>query len=145
MPHQPLTTSRLIDHLVGIFLEKITHNPIFLLHHPKIMSPLAKPHRDDPEITERFEVFCAMFELANAYTELNDSTIQRENFESQLKDKDKGDDEAQDMDEGFLRAMEHGMVPQSGLGIGIDRLMMLLCGEASIREIISFPLLREKK
>ena len=73
MPTSPFTTSRLIDHLVGIYLEKLTHNPMFLLHHPKIMSPLAKPHRDDPEITERFEVFCGMFELCNAYTELNDS------------------------------------------------------------------------
>lgn len=82
LPSAPYTTSRLIDYLVGMFLEKLTHNPVFLLHHPKIMSPLAKPHRDDPEITERFEVFCAMFELCNAYTELNDSVIQRENFES---------------------------------------------------------------
>lgn len=73
LPPAPHTTNRLIDYLVGTFLEKLTHNPVFLLHHPKIMSPLAKPHRDDPEITERFEIFCAMFELCNAYTELNDS------------------------------------------------------------------------
>ncbi|CAL6005804.1 Lysyl-tRNA_synthetase [Hexamita inflata] len=145
LPTAPFTTSRLIDYLVGIFLEKLTHNPMFLLHHPKIMSPLAKPHRDDTEITERFEIFCAMFELCNAYTELNDSVIQRENFESQQKDKAQGDDEAQDVDEVFLRAMEHGMVQQSGLGVGIDRFMMLLCGEQSIRECIAFPLLREKK
>ncbi|KAH0573325.1 Lysyl-tRNA synthetase [Spironucleus salmonicida] len=145
LPTAPFTTSRLIDFLVGEFLEKLTHNPMFLLHHPTIMSPLAKPHRDDPEITERFEVFCGMFELCNAYTELNDSQIQKENFESQLKDKTAGDDEACDVDDKFIKAMEHGMVCQSGLGIGIDRLMMLMCGEASIRECIAFPLLRQQK
>lgn len=94
LPTAPYTTSRMIDNLVGNFLEKMTHDPMFLLHHPKIMSPLAKPKRDDPEVTERFELFCAMFELANAYTELNDPLIQRENFENQLKDKAQGDDEA---------------------------------------------------
>lgn len=94
LPAEPYTTARLLDYLVGEFLERLTPNPVFLLHHPAAMSPLAKPGRTDPEVAERFEVFCAMFELANAYTELNDPTVQRANFQAQARDRAAGDDEA---------------------------------------------------
>jgi lysyl-tRNA synthetase class 2 len=108
------------------------------------MSPLAKPHRNDPTLSERFELFVLTKELANAYTELNSPFIQRDNFKQQMKDKTSGDDEAQLPDDSFVKALEYGLPPTGGLGIGIDRLVMFLTNQTSIREVILFPTLRTK-
>jgi lysyl-tRNA synthetase, class II len=135
----PQTISRLLDKLAGHFLESQCMNPTFLINHPLIMSPLAKFHRDDPRITERFELFCNYFELCNAYTELNDPFIQRHTFEKQMEDKKNGDDEAQEIDNEFISALEFGLPPCGGFGLGIERLIMLLTNKPFIRDVISFP------
>lgn len=135
----PRTTSRLIDKLVGHFLEPQCINPTFIINHPLIMSPLAKWHRDSPHLTERFELFVNGFELCNAYTELNDPAIQRKTFEDQMKAKAKGDEEAQPIDEIFINSLEVGLPPTGGLGIGIERLCMLLSNRNKIADVILFP------
>lgn len=137
----PYTTARLIDKLVEVYLETLTPNPIFLMDHPILMSPLAKPHRSKPELTERFEVFISCFEISNAYTELNNSLIQRENFQAQARDKSSGDLEAMEYDEDFCKCLDYGLPPTGGIGIGIDRLVMLLTNSANIRDVIAFPLM----
>ena len=109
------------------------------------MSPLCKKHRDDPSLTERFELMVNGKELANAYTELNDPIDQRERFQDQLKLSEKGDDEAMFIDQDFLRALEYGMPPTSGMGIGIDRLVMLLTNQSSIQEVLLFPQMKPEK
>ena len=109
------------------------------------MSPLCKKHRDNPELTERFELMVNGKELANAYTELNDPIDQRNRFEEQLNLLEKGDDEAMFIDQDFLRALEYGMPPTSGMGIGMDRLTMLLTGQTSIQEVLLFPLMRPER
>lgn len=134
----PKTTPRLLDKLVGTYLEPLCHNPTFIINHPQIMSPLAKYHRDDRNLTERFELFILGTEYANAYTELNDPRIQKICFEKQAMDKSMGDVEAQPTDNDFVTAMEHGLPPTGGLGIGIDRLIMLLTNQNSIKEVITF-------
>ncbi len=136
---------KLIDELFG---EKCEHHyiqPTFITDYPKEMSPLTKEHRDNPALTERFELMVNGKELANAYSELNDPIDQRERFEEQLKLSEKGDDEAMFIDQDFLRALEYGMPPTSGIGIGIDRLVMLLTNNASIQEVLFFPQMRPEK
>ncbi len=136
---------KLIDEIFG---EKCEHNyiqPTFITDYPKEMSPLTKQHRDNPALTERFELFVNGKEIANAYSELNDPIDQRERFEDQLKLSEKGDDEAMFIDQDFLRALEYGMPPTSGIGIGIDRLVMLLTNNSSIQEVLFFPQMRPEK
>ncbi|KAL9253319.1 Lysine--tRNA ligase-like protein, partial [Drosera capensis] len=106
------------NHLVGHFLEETCVNPSFIINHPKIMSPLAKWHREKPGLTERFELFVNKNELCNAYTELNDPVVQRQRFAEQLKDRQSGDDEVMASDEGFITALEYGLPPTAGWGMG---------------------------
>jgi lysyl-tRNA synthetase class 2 len=139
----PRTTARLLDKLVGHFVEDELVNPTFLCDHPEIMSPLAKYHRDKPQMTERFELFVLGMELANAYTELNDPRTQRARFQDQMASKAGGDVEAQPHDEGFCVALEYGLPPTAGWGMGIDRLTMLLTDNNTIREVLLFPAMKQ--
>jgi lysyl-tRNA synthetase class 2 len=138
----PITLPRMLDKLAGDILEVQCIQPTFIYNHPKIMSPLAKPHRNNPEITERFELFILEKEYANAYTELNDPEIQKQAFLKQAQDKNNGDVEAQPTDMDFIKALEYGLPPTGGLGIGIDRLVMMLTDEETIREILTFPTMK---
>lgn len=135
----PLTNSRIIDKLVGEFIEEKCINPTFITGHPQVMSPLAKYHRSQPGICERFEAFVCKKEIVNAYTELNDPFDQRLRFEEQANQKAQGDDEAQPLDEGFLNALEYGLPPTGGWGMGIDRMVMFLTNHYSIKEVLTFP------
>jgi lysyl-tRNA synthetase class 2 len=136
---------KLIDEIFGEKCEGKFIQPTFITDYPKEMSPLCKEHRSNPELTERFELMVNGKELANAYSELNDPVDQRERFEEQLKLSKKGDDEAMFIDQDFLRALEYGMPPTSGMGIGMDRLAMLLTGQTSIQEVLFFPQMRPEK
>jgi lysyl-tRNA synthetase class 2 len=137
---------KLIDEIFGAKCEANYIQPTFITDYPKEMSPLCKSHRDNPELTERFELMVCGKEVANAYSELNDPIDQRERFEEQLKLAAKGDDEATEfIDEDFLRALEYGMPPTSGMGIGMDRLIMFLTNNASIQEVLLFPQMRPEK
>merc|ERR1719217_1345409 len=138
----PHTTARLLDKLVGEFLESQCLNPTFICDHPKIMSPLAKDHREHPGLTERFELFANKHEMCNAYTELNDPVDQRERFQAQAKDKVAGDDEAMFVDEDFCKALEYGLPPTAGWGMGIDRLTMLMTDQNTIKEVLLFPAMK---
>ncbi|KAH8387154.1 hypothetical protein KR093_005039, partial [Drosophila rubida] len=138
----PRTTARLLDKLVGDFIEETCINPTFICEHPQIMSPLAKYHRSVPGLTERFELFVAKKEVCNAYTELNDPVVQRERFEQQASDKAAGDDEAQMVDENFCTALEYGLPPTGGWGMGIDRLTMFLTDSNNIKEVLLFPAMK---
>jgi lysyl-tRNA synthetase class 2 len=141
---ETLTHAKLIDKVFDLLVEDELWGPCFVIDFPKLLSPLAKTHREDPDLVERFELFVAGKEIANAYTELNDPIEQKERFLEQLKEKEMGDEEAMAMDEDFIRALEYGMPPTAGEGIGIDRLVMLLADVDSIREVILFPALRQK-
>jgi lysyl-tRNA synthetase class 2 len=137
---------KLIDEIFGAKCEGNYIQPTFITDYPKEMSPLCKQHRDNPELTERFELMVCGKEVANAYSELNDPIDQRERFEDQMRLAEKGDDEATGtIDEDFLRALEYGMPPTSGLGIGMDRLMMYLTNNSSIQEVLFFPQMRPEK
>jgi lysyl-tRNA synthetase class 2 len=136
---------KLIDEIFGAKVEEHLIQPTYITDYPIEMTPLAKKHRTEPGLVERFELFVNGKEIANAYTELNDPIDQRERFEDQLKLAARGDDEAMAMDEDFLRALEYGMPPTSGLGIGIDRLTMLLTNKTTIQEVLFFPQMRPEK
>ena len=136
---------KLIDEIFGEQCEHHYIQPTFITDYPKEMSPLTKEHRSNPKLTERFELMVNGKELANAYTELNDPIDQRERFEEQMKLSEKGDDEAMFIDQDFLRALEYGMPPTSGIGIGIDRLVMLMTNNSSIQEVLFFPQMRPEK
>ncbi|MGB5646086.1 MAG: lysine--tRNA ligase [Muriicola sp.] len=136
---------KLIDEIFGETCEKHYVQPTFIIDYPKEMSPLTKEHRTNPSLTERFELMVNGKEIANAYSELNDPIDQRERFEEQLQLSEKGDDEAMFIDQDFLRALEYGMPPTSGIGIGIDRLVMLMTNNASIQEVLFFPQMRPEK
>ncbi|CAH0700507.1 unnamed protein product [Spodoptera exigua] len=138
----PRTTARLLDKLVGEFLEEKCINPTFILDHPQIMSPLSKYHRDIPGLTERFELFVMKKEICNAYTELNDPATQRERFEQQAKDRAAGDDETPPTDEAFCTALEYGLPPTAGWGLGVDRLTMFLTNSNNIKEVLLFPAMK---
>jgi lysyl-tRNA synthetase class 2 len=137
---------KLIDEIFGEKCEGNYIQPTFITDYPKDMSPLTKEHRDNPELTERFELMVCGKEIANAYSELNDPIDQRDRFEEQLRLSEKGDDEATGfIDEDFLRALEYGMPPTSGLGIGMDRLMMFLTNNPSIQEVLFFPQMKPER
>jgi len=138
----PQTVARLLDTLVGEFLEKNITHPTFITEHPQIMSPLAKYHRSKPLLTERFELFAAGRELANAYTELNNPVKQYELFLEQAKAGSAGDNEAMVMDDSFVTALEHGLPPTGGFGLGIDRLTMFLANKSNIKEVLLFPAMK---
>ncbi|TQW00957.1 hypothetical protein V2A60_001987 [Cordyceps javanica] len=138
----PLTNARMLDALVGEYLESQCISPTFIFGHPKMMSPLAKSHRSIPGLCERFECFVGTKEICNAYTELNVATEQRLRFEEQANQKAQGDDEAQAVDETFCKALEYGLPPTGGWGMGIDRMMMFLTDNHSIREVLAFPTMK---
>jgi lysyl-tRNA synthetase class 2 len=133
---------KILDGLFSRLVEPGLEGPAFVVDHPAALSPLAKAHRDDPRVVERFEAYLFGSEWANAFSELNDPREQRARFEAQAALKAAGDVEATDVDEDYVRALEYGLPPCGGLGIGIDRLVMLLAGVTSIREVILFPHLR---
>ena len=136
------TWPQLVDELVSDYVEPTLQQPTFLFDFPIEISPLAKEHRQTPGLVERFEAFVGGMEIANAFSELNDPDEQRRRFESQRRFAAAGDEEAQPYDEAFVQALEQGMPPTGGIGIGIDRLVMAMTGTRSIRDVVLFPALR---
>ena len=146
-PDEPLppTYGKMLELLFDYYVEKTLVDPTFVTYYPKAISPLSKESRLDGRETERFELYIAGMEIANGFSELNDPLEQRKRFEDQVRARERGDDEAQRIDSSFLQALEHGMAPAAGEGIGIDRLVMLFTGAPSIKEVILFPLLRPRE
>lgn len=136
------TTGQVVNLAFEEFCEEDLEEPTFVMHHPVEASPLAKRNHDDPRITNRFEAFVNTWEIANAFSERNDPINQKGRFEDQLKQREAGDDEAQMMDFDFVNALEVGLPPTGGLGIGVDRVVMLLANAASIRDVILFPTMK---
>jgi lysyl-tRNA synthetase class 2 len=136
---------KLLDELFSAFVEPKLWDPVFIVDYPRELSPLAKPKRGDPTLVERFELMIAGREIANCFSELNDPIDQRERFTAQVQLREAGDEEAQSYDEDYVRALEYGMPPTGGVGIGIDRLIMLLTDQASIRDVILFPTMRPEE
>ncbi|EPR77916.1 Lysyl-tRNA synthetase [Spraguea lophii 42_110] len=139
---EPINMTRALDKLASEYIEPECIHPTFLINHPVVMSPLAKTHRKNKYLTERFELFINKKEIINAYTELNNPVDQRERFDQQVKDKDAGDDEAMMFDEGFCMALEYALPPTGGWGIGIDRLVMYLTNAANIKDVLYFPAMK---
>ena len=143
-----ITKNMTVGHIINEFFEQKVEEtlvqPTFIYGHPVEISPLAKKNPEDPRFTDRFELFIVRREHANAFTELNDPIDQRERFEAQLKEREEGNDEAHLMDDDFVEALEYGMPPRGGLGIGIDRLIMLLTNSPSIRDVLLFPQMRNR-
>jgi len=144
-PRKGMGRDKILDALFGELVEPGLIQPTFVMDHPKELSPLAKAHRATPGLVERFELFCAGFEVANSFSELNDPLEQRRRFEEQKVFMEAGDDEAQQLDEEFLMAMEQGMPPTGGMGMGIDRLVMLLVDTNNIRDVLLFPAMRPER
>jgi lysyl-tRNA synthetase, class II len=140
-----MTRPKLLDELFKELVEPHLVQPVFITDYPRELSPLAKPKRGEPRLVERFELMIAGREIANAFSELNDPFDQRERFEAQVRLRQAGDEEAQNLDEDYIRALEYGMPPTGGVGIGIDRLVMLLTDQASIRDVILFPTMRPEQ
>jgi lysyl-tRNA synthetase class 2 len=138
------TWAMLVDDLFSDHVEPTLIQPAFITDHPVELSPLAKRSQDDPRLVERFEPYIGAMEIGNAFSELNDPDDQRARMEEQLRNHADGDEEAHPVDEDFLRALEHGMPPTGGLGMGIDRLVMVLADTSNIREVILFPHLRSE-
>jgi len=136
---------KLLDKLFEALVQGDLQEPTFVLDYPRELSPLAKPHRDNAILTERFELFVAGQEMANAFSELNDPIDQRNRFLEQAGLRARGDDEAQQVDEDYIRALEYGLPPTGGVGMGLDRLTMILTDQASIRDVILFPVLRTEE
>ncbi len=136
---------KLIDVIFGEKVEPHLVQPTFIMDYPIEMSPLCKKHRSNPDLTERFELIVNSKEICNAYSELNDPIDQRERFQEQLKLSEKGDNEAMFIDQDFLRALEYGMPPASGLGMGIDRLTMIMTNQPSIQDVLFFPQMKPEK
>ena len=143
MATDDLTWPALVDDLLSKHVEPAVTDPVFIIDYPKELSPFAKDHRSEAGLVERFEAFVSGMEIANAFTELNDPDEQRRRFEAQRRLAAEGDEEAQPYDEVFVEALEQGMPPTGGLGLGIDRLTMLMTGKRSIREVVLFPAMRD--
>lgn len=139
------TKAQILDEMFEAYVEPELIQPTFVLDYPTEISPLAKMQKENPELTYRFEAFIYSREIANAFSELNDPIDQRNRFLQQLAEREKGDEEAHMMDEDYITALEYGLPPTGGMGIGIDRLVMLLTDAASIRDVILFPLMRPRE